>query len=56
MLKTVAAFASGTDGGTVLVGVDNDTRVIGVDSTKLDELQLRLRQMIRDTIDPEPTV
>lgn len=54
MLKTVAAFASGQDGGTVLIGVEDDTRVTGVDATKLDELMLRLHRMIRDTIDPEP--
>jgi hypothetical protein len=55
MLKTVAAFASGQDGGTVLIGVEDDTRVVGVDPTKLDELMLQLRRMIRDTIDPEPS-
>lgn len=54
MLKTVAAFASGQDGGTVLIGVEDDTRVIGVDPAKLDELMLQLRQMIRNMIDPEP--
>jgi hypothetical protein len=53
MLKTIAAFASG-EGGTVLVGVEDDTRVVGVDATALDPLMRQLTSMIRDSIDPEP--
>lgn len=53
MLKTIAAFASG-EGGTVLVGVEDDTRVVGVDATALDPLMRQLTSMIRDSIAPEP--
>ncbi|WBB91500.1 ATP-binding protein [Verrucosispora sp. WMMC514] len=53
MLKTVAAFASG-DGGTVLIGVTDDSQIVGVDATKLDELMLTLHNMIRSNIDPDP--
>jgi hypothetical protein len=53
MLKTVAAFASG-EGGTVLVGVEDDTRVVGVDPRALDPQMRALHSMIRDSIDPEP--
>ncbi|WP_157746488.1 AlbA family DNA-binding domain-containing protein [Micromonospora inositola] len=55
MLKTVAAFASG-EGGTVLIGVTDDGQIAGVDATKLDELVLTLRSMIRSNIDPDPAV
>jgi hypothetical protein len=53
MLKTVAAFASG-EGGTVLIGVTDDSQIVGVDATKLDELMLTLHNMIRSNIDPDP--
>ncbi|MER7586513.1 ATP-binding protein [Micromonospora sp. NPDC127501] len=53
MLKTVAAFASG-EGGTVLIGVTDDSQIAGVDATKLDELMLALHNMIRSNIDPDP--
>jgi hypothetical protein len=53
MLKTVAAFASG-EGGTIVVGVEDDTRVVGVDPTTLDPQMLALQRMIRDSIAPEP--
>jgi predicted HTH transcriptional regulator len=55
MLKTVAAFASGK-GGTVLVGVTDDGQIAGVVATKLDELMLTLRSMIRDNVEPDPPV
>lgn len=54
VLKTIAAFASG-DGGTVLFGVDDDAQVLGVDPADLDGLMLKVRNMIRDSIEPEPT-
>ncbi|MFG2050762.1 helix-turn-helix domain-containing protein [Micromonospora sp. NPDC048935] len=53
MLKTVAAFTSGK-GGTVLIGVTDDSQIAGVDTTKLDELMLALHNMIRSNIDPDP--
>lgn len=53
MLKTVAAFASG-EGGTVLIGVADDSQIVGVDATKLDDLMLTVHNMIRSNIDPDP--
>jgi hypothetical protein len=54
VLKTIAAFAS-SDGGTMLFGVADDTQVLGIDATKLDGLKLAIVNMIRNSIDPEPS-
>jgi hypothetical protein len=54
VLKTVAAFASSTEGGTILFGVDDDGQTVGVDPATLDDQQVALVSMIRDNIDPEP--
>lgn len=54
MLRTVAAFASG-EGGTLLIGVADDTRVVGLNPAEVDHLMLALGQMIRDSIEPEPS-
>jgi hypothetical protein len=53
MLKTVAAFATG-DGGTIVVGVEDDTQVIGVEPTTLDAQTRALQDMIRNMIVPAP--
>jgi predicted HTH transcriptional regulator len=45
---------AGATGGTVLVGVEDDTRVVGVDPRALDPQMRALHSMIRDSIDPEP--
>jgi hypothetical protein len=54
MLKTVAAFAS-QGGGTILIGVRDDLRIVGLpeDSTP-DQQILQVVGMIRDTIEPVP--
>jgi hypothetical protein len=53
VVKSIAAFAS-DGGGTMLFGVADDTRVVGVDPTSLDKQMRAIVSMIRDSIDPEP--
>ncbi|MGH3517878.1 MAG: AlbA family DNA-binding domain-containing protein [Haloechinothrix sp.] len=53
VLKTIAAFASG-DGGTVVFGVDDNAQVVGVDPAALDQYQVAVSHMIRNSIEPEP--
>jgi hypothetical protein len=54
MLKTVAAFAS-QDGGTILIGVRDDLRIVGLpEDTSADQQTLQVVGMIRDTIEPVP--
>lgn len=49
MLKALLAFAN-TAGGTLIIGVDNDRKIVGVDYP-LDEEE-RLSNMIADSIAP----
>ncbi len=51
--KEVIAFAN-TQGGTLYIGVRDDGAVIGIDNT--DAAQLRLNNMIRDSIKPDVTM
>ncbi len=51
--KEVIAFAN-TQGGTLYIGVQNDGVVIGIDNA--DAAQLRLNNMIRDSIKPDVTM
>ncbi len=51
--KEVIAFAN-TQGGTLYIGVQNDGTVIGIDNA--DAAQLRLNNMIRDSIKPDVTM
>jgi hypothetical protein len=54
MLKTIAAFAS-QDGGTVLIGVEDDLQITGLpDAGNVDKQTLQVVNMIRDTIEPVP--
>lgn len=51
--KEIIAFAN-TRGGTLYIGVQNDGTVVGVDNT--DAAQLRLNNMIRDSVKPDVTM
>ncbi len=51
--KEIIAFAN-TQGGTLYIGVQNDGAVIGIDNA--DAAQLRLNNMIRDSIKPDVTM
>ncbi len=51
--KEIIAFAN-TQGGTLYIGVQNDGTVIGIDN--MDAVQLRLNNMIRDSIKPDVTM
>lgn len=51
--KTIIAFAN-TNGGTLLIGVDDDGTVTGIDDA--DGTQLRVSNSIRDSIKPDVTM
>ncbi|MGW4229515.1 AlbA family DNA-binding domain-containing protein [Streptomyces sp. NPDC004980] len=54
MLKTIAAFAS-QDGGTVLIGVQDDLQIVGLpEKPAVDKQVLQVIGMIRDTLEPVP--
>ncbi len=51
--KTVIAFAN-TDGGKIVIGVDDDGNSIGL--TNIDDTILKISNSIRDTISPDITM
>jgi predicted HTH transcriptional regulator len=51
LLKTVVAFAN-TYGGQIIVGVDDDQNIVGVDEVEVDELIADLTRSIYDAITP----
>ena len=51
--KTIIAFAN-TDGGELLIGVDDDGTVLGVDDP--DDVMLKVTNSARDTIKPDVTI
>ncbi|MFF2780977.1 helix-turn-helix domain-containing protein [Streptomyces sp. NPDC058052] len=54
MLKTIAAFAS-KDGGTILIGVEDDLQIVGLpEQANVDKQNLQIVSMIRDTLEPVP--
>ncbi|MBJ7903812.1 ATP-binding protein [Streptomyces sp. DSM 110735] len=55
MLKTIAAFAS-QDGGTILIGVQDDLQVVGLpEESNVDKQVLQVVGMIRDSLEPVPS-
>lgn len=50
-LKTVSAF-SNYDGGTIIFGIDDSGRVIGIDN--IDDAWLDIENLINDNIKPQP--
>ena len=55
VMKTVCAFANG-HGGSVLVGVDDDRNLVGVDARSVDRLRDQLTQMVGSWVEPRPIV
>ncbi|MEU0403297.1 ATP-binding protein [Streptomyces sp. NPDC006197] len=54
MLKTIAAFAS-KDGGTILIGVQDDLQIVGLpEQLNIDKQTLQIASMIRDNLEPVP--
>lgn len=53
VMKTVCAFANGL-GGSLLLGVDDDRNLIGVDERSVDRLRDQLTQMIGSWVEPRP--
>lgn len=55
MLKTIAAFAS-QDGGTLLIGVQDDLQSVGLpEEPNIDKQVLQVVNMIRDNLEPVPS-
>jgi hypothetical protein len=60
-LRTIVAFLN-TEGGTLWIGIDDHGRAIGIeddlaliaDSKPLDQFELRLREFIKNSIEPIP--
>jgi hypothetical protein len=53
VMKTVCAFANG-QGGSLLIGVDDDRNLIGVPEGSVGRLQDQLTQMIGSWVEPRP--
>ena len=51
--KEVIAFAN-TEGGVIYIGIDDQGKVVGIDS--VDETYTRLTNGIRDAIQPDVTM
>lgn len=54
--KELCAFANLPGGGVILLGVDNAGRIKGIERVELDEIQLRIENIARDSCRPRPTV
>jgi hypothetical protein len=54
VMKTVCAFANG-QGGSLLVGVDDDRNLIGIEERSVDRVRDQLTQMIGSWVEPRPT-
>lgn len=52
-LKTVVAFANG-DGGTVVFGVADDLRIVGLQMAQPDEAVQQVTNMVMNKVDPAP--
>jgi hypothetical protein len=55
VMKTVCAYANG-EGGSILFGIDDDHRVVGVAAKAVDRLKDHLTQMIGSWVEPRPRV
>jgi ATP-dependent DNA helicase RecG len=53
VLKAVPAFANGA-GGVLIIGVDEDGKVVGVPDLTDEQVWDRLTSLIRDTVHPVP--
>ena len=53
IMKTVSAFANG-GGGSILLGVDDDRNLVGLDPKSVDQLRDQVTQMIGSWIEPWP--
>jgi len=53
MMKTVAAFANGA-GGSILIGVDDDREIVGIQSAKVDDIFNQLTEMVGRWVTPPP--
>jgi hypothetical protein len=53
VMKTVCAFANG-DGGSLLIGVDDDRNLVGLDEAAIDKMRDQVTQMIGSWVEPRP--
>jgi len=55
VMKSVCAFANG-NGGSLLVGVDDDRELVGLEPRAIDRLKDQLTQMVSSWVDPRPAI
>lgn len=53
IMKTVCAFANG-QGGSLLIGVDDERNIVGVDERSVDRLRDQVTQMVGSWVEPWP--
>ena len=50
----VCAFANHSNGGLLIIGLTDDGIPVGINNSGLDETELKLTNVIRDTCSPIP--
>jgi hypothetical protein len=55
VMKTVSAFANGS-GGSILIGVDDDRNLLGIDPREVERLRDQVTQMIGSWVEPWPPI
>jgi len=55
VMKSVCAFANG-HGGSLLVGVDDDRELVGLEPQAIDRLKDQLTQIVSSWVDPRPAI
>jgi predicted HTH transcriptional regulator len=55
VMKSVCAFANG-NGGSLLVGVDDDRELIGLEPQAVAKVRDQLTQMVSTWIEPKPAI
>ena len=53
ILKTISAF-SNYDGGKIVIGVDDDRNIVGIDNIK--DLKISIENKINNSIEPRPLI
>ncbi len=55
LMKTVCAFANG-QGGSVLVGVDDDRNIVGIGGNEVGRISDQLTEMVGTWVEPRPRI
>ncbi len=54
LAREVCGFANRRNGGTILLGITDDGKVVGVDKNELDSTKLKITSIVTDTCGPVP--